>query len=140
MEESKSQPHNDSDDENLPVIADGQDLLRVLMQKLESVSAVQEIETLITLILKIKIEQQELAIARLKGLEDYRKAKTDRRIGQIRQIIGLAIGVAMAVGGPFVLIYVDNYLGTFLMSIGFTTLGLSSGIVKSIFDKTHNKK
>lgn len=134
MEETKLQPYEDNN-ENL----DAQDVLEILIEKMKAASSIQEIETLTALILKTKVAQQELAIARLR-LDEHRSTKFDRRISQVRQIIGLTVGVALAIGGPFVLIYIDKYLGTFLMSVGFTSLGLASGIVKSFFEKTNNKK
>ncbi|MBK8193623.1 MAG: hypothetical protein IPK76_10600 [Lewinellaceae bacterium] len=132
--------HRENAEDFLPQIPVEQGLLNVLMQRLESAENIQEIEKYTLLIQKIKKEQQELAVTRLKSIEEYRKIKNERRISQVRQIIGLAIGVALAIGGPFVLLYVDSNFGTFLMSVGFTTLGLSSGLVKSFFEKINNKK
>lgn len=134
VEETKLQsPENN--DEN----PDDQKVLEILTQKLRDATSIQEIETLTALILKIKVAQQELDIARLR-LEEHRNTKFDRKINHARQILGLAIGVALAAGGPFVLLYVDTYLGTFLMGIGFTSLGLSSRVAKSFFEKANNKR
>ena len=134
MEEPKSQPFGENDE----TPEDDQEILEILTQKLRDATSIQELETLTALILKLKVAQQELDIARLR-LEEHRNTKFDRKMSQARQIIGLAIGVALAAGGPFVLIYVDTYLGTFLMGIGFTSLGLSSGIAKSFFEKANKK-
>lgn len=134
MEDSTLQPYEDIDEH-----LDAQEVLEILTEKLRNASSLQEIETLTALILKTKVAQQELAIARLR-LDEHRITKFDRKIAQIRQITGLAVGVALAAGGPFVLIYVDKYLGTFLTSVGFTSLGLASGIVKSLLEKTNKSK
>ena len=134
MDDSKLQPNKDIDEN-----ADPDEVMEILTQKLRDASSIQEIETLTALILKTKVAQQELAIARLR-LDEHRISKFDRRITQLRQIIGLIAAIALAAGGPFVLIYVDKYLGTFLMSVGFTSLGLASGIVKSMFDKANKNR
>jgi hypothetical protein len=109
-----------------------------LLEKIESASNNEDLE----LFIKFAKSLEELAdseqlryFALRKEEEALMKARTERKLGVVKDIAKLLFGFVF-VGVGFYLSFGENAkLGVFLISTGFVALGLSTGLVDSIINR-----
>ena len=135
MNNAESGPPAPVRPEVVPSPTEDLDLIELLKRRLERLENVQEIDQLTQLILRLRREQQEMAVTRVKTLEEIRRTRFETRVSFVRQVSNLALAIGRSVAGPVVYLWKDQITGAFLTSVGFTSLGLSSDLVRSFFER-----
>lgn len=114
-------------------------MLNKLLEKVDEENEIDKLQQLTSFYQETKEKEQNLIISRQVEIEKLKKIRQERKLGYVRQIISITLGIALILVGPYIFLQIDKQFGSFLTSVGFTTLGLSSGIVKSFLNVTIKK-